>query len=103
MLLLAVDILKELGLLNITTVVFLVNGPSIIFTIMQDVRFKKTLRENYIDRKSYEKDVQSLLTTIIRPLTDQLSKTEKCLKELNGSINELDKQLRVHEEKFNTI
>ena len=98
-----INVLKELGLLNVAVVLVIINSPSILILCSYFITNKYKIEEKYVKKESYEKDSKRLYKNIIEPLREQLDSVREDFKELGTIINKLGDTISRHDERIKAI
>jgi hypothetical protein len=86
---LIITLLKEMGLFNLATIMCLVNSPSILFGITQNLKLKTQMRTEFFGE--------------FTRIGEDFKSIRDDLKELSRSIDNLDKTIVRHDERLNTL
>lgn len=96
-------VLKELGLLNIVGIIFILNAPGIIFNMYQNNKFRQGVLKNFVDKDQYDRDVKGLYKTTLEPLTEDIGALRKAIDSLTSTLQEQMRTVVRHDEKLKRI
>lgn len=65
-------VIKDLGLLNITAVLCLINAPAIILTVYAFFKMKTNSESHFLTKESYKEQQKIFFENFFKPLRDDL-------------------------------
>lgn len=83
-----ISYMKELGFLNLSGIMILLNSPSVVFVLFQHTKLSNQIRNNYVDKEVYKLDTKKLYEQI---------------KELTAAISSLNITITRHDERLKLI
>ena len=98
-----IELIREMGFLNILGALFLLNTPAILFVTHIYVTGKTKLAELYIEKTTYNKDIKILYTKTLEPLHEDITKLRVSMEMLAKALDTQREMSARHDERLKII
>ena len=94
-----VEILKELGILNLMAVIFVLNLPTVCLVLYLHMQQNK----RFISREEYNKDIKNLYRETLEPLKDEIINLNGLMQNLTEVLTDHKVAIAVQEQKIDSL
>lgn len=94
-----IEILKELGILNLLSLIFILNTPTVCFVLYLHV----TQNKRFISREEYTKDIKLLYKETLEPLKDEICNLNALMQNLTDVLTDHKVAIAVHDQKIESL
>lgn len=94
-----IEILKELGILNLMAVIFILNLPTVCLVLYLHMQQNK----RFISREEYTKDIKNLYKETLEPLKDEIINLNGLMQNLTDVLTDHKVAIAVHDQKIESL